>query len=211
MKTPMLTILSPETFKTIPWKNGLGYTTELAISNGGSVDNFDWRLSIASVENNGDFSNFSGYQRNLVLIEGNGLTLDHRNGDVDKLTQLLDVANFDGGCNTHGALVDGPIKDFNIMTNQASFSANVNCYIEQQRMTVELSADSVVFAYSLSDKLTIEIDRKELNNVPVAHLAKLQVVNSVDNTTQLTANISGREMIIIEFKTVNLKNKVPYK
>jgi environmental stress-induced protein Ves len=201
----MLTIFSPETFKTIPWKNGLGHTTELAISDGGNLDNFDWRLSIASVVNNGDFSNFSGYQRNLVLIEGNGLTLDHRNGDVDKLTQLLDVAHFDGGCNTHGALVDGAIKDFNIMTNQTSFTADVNCYIEPQHISVKLSTDSLVFAYSLSGELTIDSDKKELNNLPVAHLAKLQVINSVDNAKQLTATISGKDMIIIEFKTVNLK------
>jgi environmental stress-induced protein Ves len=68
----MLTILSPETFKTIPWKNGLGHTTELAINSGGNLGKFDWRLSIASVVNDGEFSNFSGYQRHLVLIKGEG-------------------------------------------------------------------------------------------------------------------------------------------
>ncbi len=51
----MLTVFSPENFRTIPWKNGLGHTTELAISEGGSLDDFDWRLSIASVVNDGDF------------------------------------------------------------------------------------------------------------------------------------------------------------
>ena len=127
----MLTILSPETFKTTPWKNGLGHTTELAINSGGNLDNFNWRLSIASVVNDGDFSNFSGYQRNLVLIEGEGLILDHRNGDIDELTNLLDIAHFDGGSKTHGSLVNGGIKDFNIMTNENSFTAEVNCYVKQ--------------------------------------------------------------------------------
>ncbi len=122
----MLTILSPETFKTIPWKNGSGHTTELAINSGGNLDNFDWRLSIASVVNDGDFSNFSGYQRNLVLIQGEGLTLDHRNGDIDKLTNLLDIAHFDGGSKTYGSLVNGSIKDLKIMTKQNSYTAEVN-------------------------------------------------------------------------------------
>ncbi len=207
----MLTIFSPDTFKTIPWKNGLGHTTELAISDGGSLESFDWRLSIASVVNDGDFSNFAGYQRNLVLIEGEGLTLDHRNGDVDNLTKLLDIAHFDGGCNTHGALENGGIKDFNIMTNQTSFSADVNCYIEQQTVTVELSTDSLVFAYSLTGELTIESDKEAQKNLAVGYLAKLQASNSVGNVTQITAAISGRDMIIIELKTISLKNKVAYK
>ena len=130
----MLTIFSAENFKTVPWKNGLGHTTELAISDGGNLDDFAWRLSIASVVNDGDFSNFSGYQRNLVLIEGEGLTLDHRNGDVDKLTKSLDIAHFDGASNTYGALINGGIKDFNIMTKQGQFSAQVDTYTANEKV-----------------------------------------------------------------------------
>ena len=73
-------IITPEQFTLVPWKNGLGYTTELAINDGGTLEKFDWRLSIASVTADGAFSSFAGYQRNLVLIEGSGLTLDHQNG-----------------------------------------------------------------------------------------------------------------------------------
>jgi len=196
----MLTILSPDTFKTIPWKNGLGHTTELAISEGGNLDSFDWRLSIASVVNDGDFSNFAGYQRNLVLIEGEGLILDHRNGDVDNLTNLLDIARFDGGCNTHGALVNGDIKDFNIMTNQASFTADVNCYIEQQSVTVELSADSLVFAYSLTDKIIISDLQDEFDSVPTGSLAQLKHTNVVESSNKPVITISGSNLIVILLK-----------
>jgi len=196
----MLTIFSPENFKTIPWKNGLGHTTELAISDDGNLDKFDWRLSIASVVNDGDFSNFAGYQRNLVLIEGEGLILDHRNGYVDNLAKLLDVAHFDGGCNTHGALVNGGIKDFNIMTNQLTFSANVNCYVEQHSVKVELSTDSLVFAYSLTDELTIEHNAANRELVSVGHLAKLHTENSAESTGAMPAIINGKNIIIIELK-----------
>jgi len=196
----MLTILSPENFKTIPWKNGLGHTTELAISEDGNLDNFDWRLSIASVVNDGDFSNFAGYQRNLVLIEGEGLVLDHRNGDVDTLAKLLDISRFDGGCNTHGALMNGGIKDFNIMTNQLTFSADVNCYIAQQTVTVALATDRLVFAYSLSDDMVINITDNEADTVPVAHLAKLHVSSTGKAAEQLSAAISGKNIIVIELK-----------
>jgi environmental stress-induced protein Ves len=197
----MLTKLSPDTFKTIPWKNGLGHTTELAISDGGTLDNFDWRLSIASVVNDGDFSNFSGYQRNLVLIEGNGLILDHRNGDVDKLTQLLDLARFDGASKTHGALIDGGIKDFNVMTNQNTFTPEVNGYVAKQTVTLELLTGNLLFAYSLTGEMTVEkVQDEDHCTVPVGHLIKLSTMSENQLSGQLTAKVTGENMIIIQLK-----------
>ena len=194
----MLKILSPETFKPIPWKNGLGHTTELAINSGGNLDNFDWRLSIASVVNDGDFSNFSGYQRNLVLIEGEGIILDHRNGEIDKLTNLLDIAHFDGGSKTYGSLVNGGIKDFNIMTNKDSFTTEVNCYVKQHSANFSLLTNRLIFAYSLTNELNIEHDSKTIASVPVGHLAQLQTNNASESHKQDTTVISGQNMIIIE-------------
>ena len=194
----MLKILSPETFKPIPWKNGLGHTTELAINSGGNLDNFDWRLSIASVVNDGDFSNFSGYQRNLVLIEGEGLILDHRNGNIDKLTNLLDIAHFDGGSKTYGSLVNGGIKDFNIMTNKDSFTAEVNCYVKQHSANFSLLTNRLIFAYSLTNEMNIEHGSKTIASVPVGHLAQFQTNNASESHKQDTMVISGQDMIIIE-------------
>ena len=190
----MLSILSPETFKTIPWKNGLGHTTELAISDGGTLDNFNWRLSIASVVNDGDFSNFVGYQRNLVLIEGEGLILDHRNGDVDNLTKLLDIAHFDGGYKTNGKLVNGGIKDFNIMTKQQSFTAQVDTYTNSTNVALTANNNVLIFAYSLSGDLTLEQDKKT-TQVAKGALAKYeqQAVNNESNIS-----ISGENMILIQ-------------
>ena len=45
----MLNIIPPSQFKSIPWKNGKGTTTELAVSAGGSMQDFDWRISMADV------------------------------------------------------------------------------------------------------------------------------------------------------------------
>jgi len=199
----MLTILSPETFKTIPWKNGSGHTTELAINSGGNLDNFDWRLSIASVVNDGDFSNFSGYQRNLVLIEGKGLILDHRNGDIDKLTNLLDIAHFDGGSKTYGSLVNGGIKDFNIMTKQNSYTAEVNCYVKQHSANISLLTNRLIFAYSLTNEMNIEHGSKSIASVPVGHLAQLHTNHVSESHKQDTTVISGQKLIIIELMPID--------
>ena len=199
----MLTILSPETFKTIPCKNGLGHTTELAINSGGNLDNFNWRLSIASVVNDGDFSNFSGYQRNLVLIEGEGLILDHRNGDIDELTNLLDIAHFDGGSKTHGSLVNGGIKDFNIMTNENSFTAEVNCYVKQHSAHIALLTNKLIFAYSQTNEMNIGHGSKPIASVPVGHLAQLQTNHVSESHKQATTVISGQNMILIELMPID--------
>jgi len=190
----MLTILSPETFNTIPWKNGLGHTTELAINNGGSLTDFDWRLSIASVLNDGDFSNFSGYQRNLILIEGSGLILDHGNGDIDKLTNLLDIAHFDGGNKTHGSLVNGAIKDFNVITNQQSFNAQVDSYTGTKTLSFTSAKNTVAFVYSLTDETKIQTNQQSLQ-LPVGHLMKIE-------NTQDEIHITGENLIIIQLTKI---------
>ena len=85
----MITIIPPTAFTTTPWKNNKGKTIELAISAGGTVEQFDWRLSMASVTEDGPFSDFSGYQRNLVLTQGNGIILTHDQATTDHLQKLL--------------------------------------------------------------------------------------------------------------------------
>jgi len=53
-----INIISPEQYRTIPWKNGQGETTQLAISEEGNLANFDWRLSIATVTEDAFFPIF---------------------------------------------------------------------------------------------------------------------------------------------------------
>jgi environmental stress-induced protein Ves len=90
-------IILPNQFRSVAWKNGQGSTQELAFG-GNSIDSFDWRLSMAPVIIDGDFSDFGQYDRTLILIDGNGLTLNHSNGQQDELSQRFDMAHFDGGC-----------------------------------------------------------------------------------------------------------------
>jgi uncharacterized protein len=53
------------------WKNGGGKTTEIAVwPPGASLDAFDWRISMATVEQDGPFSEFPGIDRTLALLKG---------------------------------------------------------------------------------------------------------------------------------------------
>lgn len=185
----MIEIIPPNHFKQISWKNGQGTTTELAINAGGTIDDFDWRLSIASVIEDGVFSNFSGYLRQLILIEGNGIELNHNNTSHDKLTKLLDSATFDGGYQTIGTLYNGPIKDFNIMTKENRYTAKIQTMVETG--DIVLKQGSLCFIYCLNEgaKLTTE-DGLINQTINPKHLIK--ITNNSNNIT-----LTGDKVIVI--------------
>ncbi|NQY36534.1 MAG: HutD family protein [Alteromonadaceae bacterium] len=198
----MIKIIPPNQFKEIPWKNGQGVTTELAISKGGSLFDFDWRLSIASVVENGPFSDFSGYLRNLVLLEGEGIELHHDERRTDELTALLSVATFDGGCKTIGTLKSGPIKDFNIMVNADKYQVEVETYIERE--SIKIPSCDLCFVYSLSGETEVIIFEQssmfESYTLPVQHLIKISSPNEESEKVvnkRYTVTVSGKEMIIV--------------
>jgi environmental stress-induced protein Ves len=189
----MITVLSPQQFKTIPWKNGQGETIELAINAGGKLDDFIWRLSMATVVEDGVFSDFSGYQRNLILIEGNGINLQHDKRKIDQLNNILDVANFDGGCRTVGNLPAGEITDFNIITDKEKCSAVVETLLARQ--TVELKAADLCFVYSLSGAFQLTSYQNH-QIIKAGHLLKLNTLKTGEMT------ITGQKLVVV-YLTLN--------
>jgi environmental stress-induced protein Ves len=186
----MIKIITPDQFKKIPWKNGQGVTTELAINKGGSVQDFDWRLSIAKVIEDGVFSDFSGYLRQLVLIQGNGITLRHSNNRLDKLRKLLDVATFDGANTTIGSLYDGFIKDFNIMTKSSKLMSTIEIIIEKQ--TIILKHRSLCFIYGLQNNTEVT-GHDGINKIlPEGHLMQ------INNNDELLVTAEKAIIITIE-------------
>lgn len=71
-----MTLMRASSYKRMPWKNGGGETVEIAVfPQGASVDDFDWRISMATVASDGPFSIFPGIDRTLSILEGNGMAL----------------------------------------------------------------------------------------------------------------------------------------
>ena len=101
------TILGPDTFHAMPWRNGLGTTIELLKQDLPQGEGFAWRLSMADVTTDGEFSNFSGYDRTLLLLDGNGLMLDCA-GVRQRLDKPLQAARFRGEDSTFAILPDDP-------------------------------------------------------------------------------------------------------
>lgn len=138
---PQLTLLNPSQFKRTPWKNGLGWTDQIAISPE-SADlrrgDFNWRMSTARVAQSADFSPFPEHDRILVVLEGAGVTLSHRfeEGEEPEIVELppWEPYEFPGDVPTRCELRDGPIQDFSIFLRKGTVSAMVE--------TAELEADS---------------------------------------------------------------------
>ncbi len=114
--------LKPGDYRSMPWKNGKGTTTEIAIHPPGSGvagAPFTWRVSIADVPESGLFSRFPGYDRTIMMIEGeDGMWLDGApDGPID-LTKPLVPRRFSGDWEIAGRLVGGPLRDFNLMVER---------------------------------------------------------------------------------------------
>ena len=124
-------LFTHQDFKTVPWKNGKGSTRELRVENLETDDAFAWRLSMAPVMTDGLFSDFSGYDRKLILVEGKGMTLRYGNGQADQLNNRFDMASFDGGWRTEANLHQGEILDFNVMTRQGVCHSQVDAFANE--------------------------------------------------------------------------------
>jgi uncharacterized protein len=105
------------------WKNQLGWTREIARSVG--EGDWQWRLSIAEIEQDAAFSRFDGIDRELVLLSGNGLRLCFDDGEVRELLPPHDRTRFAGERAASGQLLDGPTQDFNLMWRREAIDAQL--------------------------------------------------------------------------------------
>lgn len=115
--------LKPADYRSMPWKNGKGTTTEIAIHPPGSGvvgAPFMWRVSIADVPESGPFSRFPGYDRTIMMIDGDdGMWLDGAPDGPIELTKPLVPQCFSGDWEIAGRLIGGPLRDFNLMVERA--------------------------------------------------------------------------------------------
>jgi len=116
--------LVPNDFKSVPWKNNRGFTKELVIDppNASVSGVFCWRLSMASVIESAPFSNLVGIDRTILILDGNGIELDHGSNGKSLLKTILSPVTFQGEWDTYGKLLNGPCVDFNVMTERKRVS-----------------------------------------------------------------------------------------
>ncbi|MFW8609274.1 HutD family protein [Rhizobium beringeri] len=112
-------ILRAGDHKRMPWKNGKGETVEIAVfPPDASINDFDWRISMATVAEDGPFSIFPGIDRTLAILDGNGMVLDVDGSSPVLLTTASDPLAFLADIPVAARLEDGAITDLNVMTRR---------------------------------------------------------------------------------------------
>ena len=124
---PTFRLISKETYKSTPWKNGRGQTQEIAIYPEGSTlqgGDFLWRLSTARVEQDSAFSLFPDYDRTLVVTKGNGARLLREDSSLPTVLGPLVPYTFSGEVAVHCELPGGSIQDLGLFTKKSKALAN---------------------------------------------------------------------------------------
>jgi environmental stress-induced protein Ves len=120
-----LSLISPSDYRRTRWKNDGGWTTEVARSADDSAAGFRWRISIAEIESDGPFSSFPGIDRDLLLLEGNGIELDIDDAAAHRVTRRFERVRFNGESDVRCRLLAGPTRDFNVMARRDAVRADV--------------------------------------------------------------------------------------
>ena len=133
-----------------PWKNGQGVTREIARAAldgdvDGDADAFLWRLSLADVSQSGPFSPFTGYDRTITLISGDGFTLGFADGTRHVLDTPGEPYDFDGGAELHCTLLGGPSRDLNLMVRRGRAQTRRHVIREPGRHAIAADDGAAVF------------------------------------------------------------------
>jgi uncharacterized protein len=135
-------------YRSMPWRNGMGVTVEIAREPGVGND-FDWRLSLATVASSGPFSNYAGYGRSVTLIAGEGFHL----GIGDQEPVIMDrpgaTALFPGDAATHCTLVNGPATDLSLMVREPGTIISVTRIQGVAPVNVPLEAEALKAVFCL--------------------------------------------------------------
>lgn len=183
----MIQILTSADYKTMPWKNGLGCTIELARDAGQDMQQFLWRISMADVSTNGPFSIFPDRQRLLSILEGEGLRLNFVQRGLQQTVRGLDVCAFSGEDVIESVLLDGPVRDFNLIYSAAHFSAQMKKF-NGDLTAIELNSGAeIILIYNHAQPITLELDQQyyPLNSgesLKVEKNSDIQLIKFLKNT-----------------------------
>jgi hypothetical protein len=148
-----LTVIRKDGFSKTAWKNGGGVTHE-AIRVPPTGDPFSWRVSVAHIETSGAFSDFAGYQRKMLLLQGRGLELQFGDGRRSQLREVGDWVEFDGATSTHCNLIDGPCMDWNLIAAKALNTA-ARLEFVRDGLTATAAPGETVLVFSLRAALAL--------------------------------------------------------
>lgn len=115
--------LDPAGYRHVPWKNGGGVTIDIAAeyapgAEPGGWQGMIWRLSRTRIEQPGPFSDLSGYDRLLAVIDGGGLVLHPKDRPAIDVRAPLRAVRFAGEWAIDSELTQGPVGVLNLLADR---------------------------------------------------------------------------------------------
>jgi uncharacterized protein len=144
----------------MPWKNGRGETAEIAIWPRGAdfaSGAFEWRVSRAAIVEDGPFSNFSGHDRTLVLLTGEGIEIEHGAAAGPRRLRSFEPHVFRGDWPTTARLVAGAVTDFNVLHARARITAHVD--VVTAPVAIPLNTDHLLI-HCVSGTVAVEFEAR---------------------------------------------------
>jgi uncharacterized protein len=133
----MLQLIRAAEYIEKPWKNGGGLTYEIAAAD-------LWRVSIATIDRDGPFSEYRGFDRTILAIDGDSVELQI-GGATIRLARFQPVAF--RGEDPVDARVRGSARDLNVMSRRDAIAHDVEVVTGRQRFL--LDEDEFAFVYAL--------------------------------------------------------------
>ncbi len=175
-------ILRLQDYRQMLWKNGKGFTYEVAKN--GTDEHYDWRISMAEVKEDGPFSDFTGFQRVISVLEGQGirLTIDDKEAqDINKLSAFA----FNGESKTHCALLKDVVKDFNLIYRPDVFRARFQ-WLNTKNTQSFCSQAQTILIFSAGQTIQVCSDalNEQLNCYDSLLITQNNALTQIDLSTQ---------------------------
>lgn len=164
---PSCQYLSARNYRRERWRNEQGWTRE--ITRHPDLVDYHWRVSIAEITQDTQYSTFPGYQRWQVLLHGCGLRLQQ----IGNLTDVAGSLRFDGSDTVQCQLLDGPVSVLNLIWDASRFSAqflhrplvgtmlflpepNVTWFVYLAAGQAQIRSGQALFSLQMEDSLIVK-------------------------------------------------------
>lgn len=175
----MIQLLPYEQCPEMLWKNGQGVTRE--IYRFPATDDYDWRISVATIRSDGPFSRFAGYLRNISVLEGEGmhLTVD---GVKSTLIPPFQATDFNGESEVSCTIKGGPLLDFNVIYKADTTKAAVG-WLREGSWTHQQGTQLL---FNAGDRLELDVNGEQhvlqhYDSLLISAPAKINVLSSASS------------------------------
>ncbi|WP_439574379.1 HutD/Ves family protein [Phreatobacter sp.] len=152
----MIRLIDAAAFQAVPWKNGGGTATDIAVSLAADGE-VAWRVGTAAIRRDGPFSDYDGVTRTFTIVEGPGVHLDFA-GEGTRTLDRDQPTRFAGAPAPFCRLRDGQSATaFNLLTGDGLAAGDVA--IHHGRGAAEpVAAAPVVVLLALEADWTLTAD-----------------------------------------------------